>query len=542
MDNYTAITIIGGLFLLLFGVKTAGEGLQRAAGPRLRHILYSVTNNRLLGVGIGAFVTAIIQSSSATTVMLVGFVSSGLITTAQAIGVILGANIGTTITVQLIAFKIYDYAILMVGIGASLVLFARKRSVTFIGQGILGFAFIFLAMKIMSDAMAPLKESQLFRDILLSLGGSTIGLLIISTVFTAVVQSSAATIGIALALSLQGLIGMESAIPIIFGANIGTCITALVASINSTTEAKRVAVVHTLFNVLGVAVFLPLVVPLKSLVSMTSTDLPRQIANAHSIFNIVVAALFLPFSAYVARAAEKIIPEVEETTKRFRPKYLNMQVLDSPDMAFGLATREALRMADIAQDMYRKSIKVLVKDNQELLEKVEEMDDQLDILDREIKLYITKISQKVLTEEESRREVAILTLVNDLENIGDIIDKNVMDLARKKISNGLSFSEEGQKEIIEFHSKVGDNFEMAISAFAAGDPDLAWKVVKNKEKLSNQERELKSAHIGRLHMGLKESIDTSSIHLDLLSNFKRINHHITNISYPIIGRTEEVME
>jgi phosphate:Na+ symporter len=211
-------------------------------------------------------------------------------------------------------------------------------------------------------------------------------------------------------------------------------------------------------------------------------------------------------------------------------------------MAFGLATREALRMADIAQEMYGKCIYVLMKDDEDLLKQVEEMDDQLDILDNEIKLYITKISRKALKEEESQREIAILTLVNDLENIGDVIDKNIMELAKKKIAMGLRFSPEGKKEIIDFYTKVADNFEMAISAFAGNDSDLAWKVLKNKEKLGSMERELKAAHIERLHLGLKESIDTSSIHLDLLSNLKRINHHITNTSYPIIRRSKEAKD
>ncbi|MDH3976103.1 MAG: Na/Pi cotransporter family protein [Deltaproteobacteria bacterium] len=539
MTNHTVLSLISGLFLLLYGVKIAGEGFQRAAGPKLRQILYYVTSNRLVGVTIGALVTAVIQSSSATTVMIVGFVSSGLINLAQAVGVVLGANIGTTFTVQLIAFKIYDYAVIMVGIGAALVLFGRKKNIVFTGQGILGFALIFLSMKIMSDAMIPMKDSRLFREILLSMEGNTIGLLLISTIFTGIVQSSAATIGVALALSLQGLISIDGALPIILGANVGTCITAALSAMNVTNEAKKVAVVHVLFNVLGVIVFLPLLGIFRDIVFMTSAELSRQIANAHTFFNFTVTILFIPFTTHLARLADKVIPEEDDAEMRFKPKYLNVQVLESPDVAFGLATREALRMADIAQEMFSKCIYVIIKDDQDLLVRVEEMDDQLDILDKEIKLYITKISQKALTEGESKREVAILTLVNDLENIGDIIDKNIMELAKKKISTGLSFSTEGQKEIIDFFSKVADNFEMAISAFATGDSDLAWKVLKNKEKLGNLERELKAAHISRLHKGLKESIDTSSIHLDLLSNLKRINHHIINISYPLIGIREE---
>lgn len=539
MDNHTVFTLASGVFLLLYGVNLAGEGFQRAAGPKLRNILYYVTGNRFLGASTGALVTAIIQSSSATTVMLIGFVSSGLINLGQAIGVILGANIGTTFTVQLIAFRIYDYAIFMVGAGAVLLLFAKRKKLSFIGQGILGFAFVFLAMKIMSDAMTPLKNSALFKDLLLSMRSNYLGLLIASSLFTAVVQSSAATIGIALALSIQGLMDIKEAIPLIFGANLGTCATALIASMKSTSQARRVAVAHTLFNFLGVVIFLPLITPFERLVVFTSSEAARQIANAHSLFNIMVAVIFLPATKYIARIVERMVPEAKTEKERFRPKYLNTQVLGSPDMAFGLAAREALRMADITQDMYEKSIQVLVRDDQELLEEVEDMDDKLDMLDREIKLYITKISQKVLTEEESKREIALLSLVNDMENIGDIIDKNIMELAKKKIANGLKFSGEGEKEIVDFHSRIGSNFEMAVSAFTMSDPDLAWKVLKNKEKLGSLERELKAAHIGRLHRGLKESIDTSSIHLDLLSNLKRINHHITNISYPIIRNREE---
>lgn len=535
MNDHILLSLISGIMLLLYGVKLAGEGFRRAAGPKLRSILHLATGNRLSAVGVGAFITAIVQSSSATTVMLIGFVSAGLINFSQAIGVVIGSNIGTTITVQLIAFKVYDYALIMIGIGAAIVIFAKKKQFTFIGQGILGFAFIFFSLKIMSDVMVPLRDSALFRDVLLSVAESPVILLVISTLFTALVQSSAATIGIVLALSIEGLIGLEGAIPVIMGANIGTCATALLASIGVTVQAKRVAIVHVIFKIIGVIILLPFIEPFVNFVSTTSSDLARQIANAHTFFNVAIAIVFFPFISQLARLAEKMMPEDETDKAIFKPKYLNWQVLDSPDMAFGLATREALRMSDIAQDMYQKSIKVILNSDSALVEVVEEMDDRLDLLDKEIKLYITKISQKVLTEGESKREIAVLTLVNDLENIGDILDKNIMELVKKMFAQGLRFSEEGKKEIVAFHSKVGENFEMAMAAFAANDTDLAWKVLKNKEKLGNMERELKAAHIGRLRRGLKESIDTSSMHLDMLSNLKRINHHITNVSYPIIS-------
>jgi phosphate:Na+ symporter len=526
--------LLGGIALLLYGLHLTGKGLQDVAGGRLRQILGTVTRNRFLGVGIGAAITGILQSSSATTVMLVGFTSAGLITLRQTIAIILGADIGTTLTVQLIAFQVFDYSLLMIALGFALFFLGKQRKLRSSGLTILGFGFIFLALKTLSDSMIPLRESDLARDLLFQLSESPIWGVILAAILTAIMHSSAAVIGIALAFASQGLMPLSSAIPIILGANVGTCAMALVASMGGNTEAKRVAVAHTLFKVLGVLVVFPFMGLFEQGVVSISASVPRQIANAHTLFNIGITALFLPFATPLALLVTRMVPEQPDLNRKLRPKYLDPHVLDSPSIALGLATREALRMADVVQEMMKDTVKVFQENNQDLLEDIEKRDDWVDLLDREIKLYLTKLSSKSLSEDQSEREVALLALISDLENIGDIIDKNLMDIGKKKIYQGLKFSEQGLKEIVEFHGMVSRNFELALSAFASQDMELAQRVIQEKVSINHHERGLRQAHIERLHQGLRESIETSALHLDILTNLKRINHHVTSLAYPIV--------
>ncbi|HYL81397.1 MAG TPA: Na/Pi cotransporter family protein, partial [Candidatus Acidoferrum sp.] len=517
-----------------YGMQLVGEGLQQAAGGRMRKILSSITDNRFKGMMVGAFITAVIQSSSATTVMLVGFASSGLMGLPQTIGVILGADIGTTVTVQLIALEVFDYALLLVGVGFLLIFACKRKIYRYVGQAVLGFGLIFFAMKLMSDAMVPLRQSELVKTLLISLGDQPLLGLIVAAVFSALVHSSAATIGLAITLSLQGLLPLQAAIPVIFGANIGTCATALASSIGTSPEAKRVAMAHIFFKIAGVLLFLPFIRPFGQLVMLTAHDVPRQIANAHTLFNVALTAIFLPFSSVLARFISALVPENRETEGIFKAKYLDEHMLDTPALALGQATREALRLADIVSEMFTKTVEAFTGEDPELIEFIEEKDNQVDLLDREIKHYLTKLSQQSLTDEQSRREIGILSFVNNLENIGDIVDKNLMELAKKKLNKGAHFSEPGLKEIELLHKKVLQNLELAISAFASNDLALAQQVLERKLELSQTERKFRQAHIQRLHEGYRESIDTSEIHLDILTNFKRINSHITAVAYPIL--------
>jgi len=527
------IGLFGGMLLLLYGIKLLNDGLQNAAGSKIRSLLRSLTSNRLAAVGGGAFITGLIQSSSATSVMLVGFVSAGLMSFHQTLAVILGADIGATLTVQLIAFHIYDYAVLLVGIGLSFTLFAKRMLFKNIGQGVLGFGFVFLSIKIMIEAMTPLQGNELFRQVFIALTDTPLIAIVLSAGITALIHSSAATMGIALVLATSGLMPLPAAIYIILGANIGTCATAFFASLHSPVEARRVAWAHLLFKVFGVLLFLPLLIPFAHLVTATTPDLTRQIANANTLFNVIMAVVFLPFIGPFSRLVMKLVPE-EEEEKKVGPRYLDEHVLGTPALALGQASREALRVSDIVREMLVDAIPVFQSDDPASIAAIKNKDNLIDLLDRHIRLYITRLSSSSITETQSRRSMAVLEISRNLENIGDIIDRNIMPLAMKRISKGITFSREGLDEIILFHKKVIENFDTAISAFAGNDRVLADQVLRNKEELGMMERELVQAHLDRLRKGFRESIETSHIHLDLIGNLARINSLITHIIYPII--------
>ena len=516
------LELFGGVALLLYGMQLCGEGLQRAAGGHLRHLLTSATRTRLSAVSSGALATALLQSSSATTLMVIGFVSAGLMTFRQSLGVILGADIGTTLTVQILAFRIQDLALLLVAAGFGLTFFGRRGLVKSVGQAVLGFGFVFLGMRLMTEAMTPVTESGLARQVLVALSANAGLGLLLGAVFSAGMSSSAATIGLVLSLASQGLLPLSGAIPVVLGANIGTCATALTASLRSSADARRVAVAHIAFKVLGVALVFPFIHA-------------RQIANTHTFFNVAISAVFLPFAPWAARVITAMVPDdVTTADNPFKTRYLDDRYLDQPGLALGQATREALRMGDVSQGMLRDAMLVLRSDNQELLEDVERRDDQLDYLEREIKLFLSRLGQETMSPDLTRKEIGLISVIGNLENIGDIIDKNLMELARKKLYQGRRFSEAGEAELLEFHGMISKNLERAIAAFAAGDRALAQEVLDQRPIIRQRERELRTSHLARLRQGLAESLETSEIHLDVLTNLKRISSHITQLVFPIL--------
>lgn len=524
--------LLGGTALLLYGVRLVGEGLQRAAGARLRHVLSTLSGNRLKALAVGAGVTALLQSSSATTVMLVGFASAGLLSLRQTIGVILGADIGTTVTVQLLAFNLLEIAPLIVFAGWALSL--AKGTPGYVGRAVLGFGFLFLGMKLIVDGTVPLKQSPLFADILAALSGQTILLLVIAAAFTALVHSSAATIGLAISLGQSGLMPLEGALPIILGANVGTAGTALVASLGANTEARRVAFAHAGFKVGGALLFLPFLAPFSALVAGTSADIPRQIANAHTLFNVALAVLFLPTAHWAADAITRSVPE--RRTSEGGAIYLNAQTLDTPAVALGQAVRETLRLGDVVVRSLKDSLIVFERNDEALLREVVARDDVIDRLEEDIKQFLIQLGGQSLTEEQAERETALIFVIANLEEIGDVIEKNLMELAEKKIRGGHVFSQQGWAEIADLHEKVLENLELALSALAAQDTSVAEKVIRHKSRINLLERQLRQTHIQRLHEGLPETIDTSSLHLDLLANLKRANSLTAGIAYAVLGR------
>ncbi|GMR04965.1 MAG: Na/Pi cotransporter family protein [Thermodesulfobacteriota bacterium] len=534
----TIITFFGGVMLMLYGIRLAGEGLQKSAGGKLKSFLLKATSNRFKSLGVGAVITGLLQSSSATTVMLVGFVGAGLIGLNETMGIILGADIGTTLTVQIIAFKVYDYAPLLVGVGILMVFLSKGGRTKDAGLAVLGFGFVFYALKILIATFEPVSQNPLLRDALLGVSSDPLAGIIISALLTAIFQSSAATLGLAITAAHTGLLSLDAAMPIVLGANIGTCATALLASVNATVDAKRVAMAHVIFKIFGVIIVLPFLGTFTRLTGLTASELPRQVANAHTLFNIGIAVLFLPFTVPFTNLVKKLVPE-RAVKGRFAPNYLDPMVLTSPTLALAQSSRECIRQSDIVRDMLRNAIAAFETEDMRYIEKIEKKDDYIDILDREIKLYLTKVSRAGLNDGQARREIEIILFSDTMENIGDVIDKNLMEMARKRLRKHLTFSKEGLEEIKLFHSKVVENFELGVAAFTESDYSLAKKLADRKQALSEMERELRDAHIKRLHAGLRETVETISIHLDILANLKRINSYITNIAYPILEREKK---
>ena len=369
---------------------------------------------------------------------------------------------------------------------------------------------------------------------LTALTGQPLILLLVAAVFTALVRSSAAVIGLALSLAASGLMPLSSAIPIIFGANIGTAATALFAAIGQNAEALRVAAAHAAFKVVGVILFVPFAGLFTDLVARTAPDVPRQIANAHTLFNVILAAVFLPFTNVAADLFTRLVPD--RTTTSTGAIYLNPQTIDTPAVALGQALRETLRMGDVVLQSLRDSLTVLEHNDERLLREVIARDDLIDRLEEDIKQFLIGVGQQQLTEEQAERETALIFVIANLEEIGDVIEKNLMELAAKKIAGHHVFSQQGWSEIRELHAKVLENLELALSALAANDATIAEKIIRHKSVVNVLERQLRQTHIRRLHEGLRETIDTSSIHLDLLANLKRANSLVAGIAYAVLGR------
>ncbi len=528
---FLLIGLVGGFALFMYGLNFGSKALTRIAGGKLRDVLWRLTKNPIFGVFVGIFITILTQSSSATTVMLVSFAEAGLIKFVQTLGVILGAGIGTTFTVQLIAFKIFDIALIIVAIGFFMMIFGKRRTIHYTGRVIFAFGLIFFGMKIMTDAVYPLTLISGVTSNIIAMGERPFVLLFISAIFTGLIQSSGATMALVISFAFAGLIDITGAIPIIFGANIGTCVTALLASINRNVEAKRVALAHIIFRILIVIIFFPFIDKFATLVGYTALSLPRQVANAHTLFNIFSAILFLPLLFPYSILIKKILPLKKVL---FKPKYLDRTFISSPAIAIGQALRESLRMADIVQSMLNRSMEV-IKSNEEMERlKIIKDDDMVDTLEGNIRLYLVNISEEEITLELSKKSTAILHIIDEFEHIGDVISKSITVYLKKKIKKGFIFSEEGLKEIESLFTYSKETLRMAIDTLATFDNGLAINIAKRRKEGRRLLSKYHDSHLDRLRKGLQESVETSSIHLDLILDLERINFHASNIGTYII--------
>lgn len=533
MINESLLLLLGGLAVFVHGLSQARESLQLLAGDRLRSVIAAFSSNRIFGLVLGALVTIILQSSTTTTTVLVGYCASGLCTLEQAMAVILGADVGTTATVQLISLPVRSAGLVLAAVGVAVRVASKKKRYQYVGQALLGLGLLFFGMALMENGAVPLAGVPMAKGIAAYLAGHRVAAAFLGALLTLFLRSSAPTLALTIALADAGALNLWGALPILLGANLGTTVTPFASAVDQDVEGKRVALAHLLFKALGVAAALPLLGPCVAVAHASAPTLGRQIANAHTLFNGALALAFLPSLTWGARLLRRLYrpPEKKE---RFRPKFLDPRALETPALAFGQATREYLRMAEIVGEMLKDSLEVFRHQDLQLLNKVEARDDQVDILNREIRFYLARMGQDLMSPEQAEKQMTLITLTADLETVGDIINRTILAMARKKIGQGLWFSEDGWKEIEDFFVKVIENFELAVAAFSTSDEELARKVQRHRVRLAEIEDKLKQAHIGRLHKGLRESLDTSSIHLDLLSALRRINALLSNMADAVV--------
>jgi phosphate:Na+ symporter len=503
--------LFGGLALFLFGMDIMTQALKSAAGDYMKDILGKLTRNRFVGVGMGALVTAIIQSSSVTTVIIVGFISAGLMSMSQSVAVIMGANIGTTITAQILAFKVAELALPIIAIGFTITFTARQNNWRQYGLIILGLGMVFYGMSVMSDALNPLREYAPFIRFMTSMQNPILAAGL-GMIFTAVVQSSSATTGILIVMASQGLIQLEPAIAIALGANIGTCITAGLAAIGKPREAVRAAAVHTIFNVAGVLVwigFIPQLAELAVLISPAQEQLsgaqrlaaeaPRQIANVHTFFNIVNVILFIPFTTQIARLVEWMIPDRPiRPDAAMLPKYLDRSILSTPSIALEAARLEIRRLGKRVRAMFAAIMPVAIMGNRVELGKVRAMDRVVDVLHLVIIEYLGEISLAKLTKRQSKELMQLVETANDLEHVGDQIATDMVRSAMKRIDEGVRVSEQTARVLEDYHANVSSALDDALKAVAKQNPKLAKQVRRSKQEMTEQSRTIAEHALYRL--------------------------------------------
>jgi phosphate:Na+ symporter len=527
--------LFGGLAIFLFGMEQMASALKKVAGDRMKTILAKLTTNRFMGVLTGAFVTAIIQSSSVTTVMLVGFVTAGLMSLSQAVGVIFGANIGTTVTAQIVAFKVTHYALLLVAVGFVLIFTSKKDRTKQYGALIMGLGLIFFGLGIMSSAMKPLRSFEPFLQLMRDVSAPALGILI-AAVFTGLIQSSSATTGVVIAMASQGLISLEGGIALIMGANIGTCVTAGLAAIGKPREAVRVAVAHVTFNVAGVAVmvwFIPVLADVVRTISPVADDLsgidrlaaetPRQIANAHTVFNVLFSLLFLPLAGLVARFCERVVPDrpvVEPTV--IKPKYLDAELLSTPPLAIDRARREIGRLGDHLENMVETSLPAVLSGDEAELQALADMDSDVDILHGHIIQYLGQISTKELSDVQTREVMDLLQVTNHLEQIGDILETNMVRIGHHRLEEEVVISEETKEVIQRYHGKVFEALRSAVNAVREHDTELALSVKDMKKSVADLAEDTARHQINRLVAKEPKRLQTFTREMEIIENLSRI--------------------
>ncbi len=549
------IKTLGGLGLFIMGMKMMTEGLQMSAGKRIKNILSAVSSNRVLGCMTGAGVTAMVQSSSATTVMLIGFVGAGLMTLQQAVGMILGANVGTTVTAQLIAFKLTKVALPAIAVGVVLKYFTQKKKTRYLGDVILGFGLLFFGMTVMKQGLSPIKSDPAFLEFFTRFDPSTVaGLLLcvfVGACLTLMVQSSSATIGLTMTLATQGLITFPGAMALVLGENIGTTITAELATIGSSNiNAHRSARAHTMFNVIGVTIMLlifPFFVDMVEFATRAMgagavdevakgdmVNIARYIANGHTIFNVINAGIFLIFLPWLIKVAIMLSPKEEEEEDLYRLPNFGERLIDTPIAAIAETKSEIMRMAKSADYTFRTTIKRIHDRDYKKLSKWKRLENHLDDMQKEITSYLTRIYQSDVTGAEAREISSLMRMTNNIERIGDSVE-NIAQATESVIENEMHFSDIAIKDIIQISDQVERFIQLVINGMKEHGPDFMEKADIIENTIDSMRETMRQDHIARLRSN-RCGIDQGLVFINLLSNFEKIGDYCFNIAEAVTGR------
>lgn len=537
MDSSMVISMLGGLGLFLYGMKLMGEGIEKVAGSKMKTILEWCTKNRFIGVIVGTVFTAIIQSSSAATVMVVSFVNSGLMNLTQAVGVIMGANIGTTVTAQIVAFNLDSIAPLFVIAGVVMIMFSKNETINKVGEIVFGFGALFLGMGLMKDSMGHIKESVQLMNMISSLRNPLIAILV-GLVITTILQSSSASVGILVTMAGSGLIELPICFYVILGCNIGACTSAVLVGLTGKKDAKRAALIHLMFNIIGSLAMLIVLLPFEgyaeSWIMRISANPERAVANTHTIFKVVQVIALFPFAGLIVKLTELMIPGKDEQKEKYELKYISLEGAVSPAVAVLEVTNEIKRMGEIANYNLERSMEALMNGDKEIIAEVFEREQEVDYLSRKITDFLVKINQ-MFPISETRNIAGYYHVVSDIERIGDHAE-NIAEFAQTKLNEEIEFSDKGAKELQYMFDVMNKEVKLALEAFTERNEEHLKEIVSLENEVDDLEKQLQKNHVRR--MSKNECSPKAAIFSDLISNFERVSDHATNIAFATFREEE----
>jgi phosphate:Na+ symporter len=534
------IQLLGAVALLLWGTRMVRTGIMRVFGADLRHVLRISLRNRFAAFVAGVGVTGILQSSTATALVVAAFVGRGLVETAPALAVMLGADLGSTLVAQVLSLNLHWLAPILILAGVIVHQSAERSSYHGLGRVAIGLGLMLLALRLILIASAPMRDAVILEELFGALAHEALILILIAALLTWVAHSSLAIVLLIMSLTGVGVLPLTSACALVLGANLGAAMPALTATFADKPAARRVAVGNLIFRLTGVVVAVPFITAAVPWLQLLEADPSRVVVNFHTTFNLALALAFILLTDVVGRVCTRLLPDLPVDVDPERPRHLDRTTLDSPSLALACAAREALRMGDLIETMLRDCFDVFRFNDRQKLAALQRMEHSVDQLHEAIKLFVTDVSREPLNQGEGRRSAEILAFTTNLEHIGDIIDKSLLELADKKARLQLRFSAEGWTEIEALHTHVLDNLRMALGVFVSGDVAIARKLIDEKVTVRDAERQAAENHLARLRAGRTESIDSSALHLDILRDLKRIHSHICAIAYPLLDEAGQL--